>query len=189
MPSRRFLGAFLRARRTVGAIAPTSRGVARRIADLAGVRSAGLIAELGPGTGAITTELLAALRPDGQLWAFEIYPPFVEQLRGTIRDPRFRLVAESAELIDAVRARSGLEPFDAIISAIPFSLLPRDRTRAMLRSAARALRPDGVLVALQYHPRYLPPLLRADFGALEREFYPWNLPPACLFRASRPRRA
>lgn len=183
-----FLTAFLRARRTVGAVAPTSRGVARRIAGLAGLRSARLVAELGPGTGAITRELLAALPPDGQLWAFEIYAPFVEQLETSIRDPRFHLVAASAEKIGEVRDRLGLSQFDAIVSAIPFSLLSRPQSLAMLRAAAESLQPDGALVALQYHPRYLPPLLRAEFGRVEREFFPWNFPPALLFRASRPRR-
>lgn len=182
-----FLAAFVRARRTVGAVAPTSRGLARRMAARAAVRSAGLVAELGPGTGAITAELLAAMRPDSQLWAFELYPPFVEHLRGSVRDRRFNLVAESAELIDLARQQAGLARFDAIVSAIPFSLLPRAQTRRMLRAAAEALDRDGVLVALQYHPRYLPPLLRAEFAVVEREFFPWNLPPALLLRASHPR--
>lgn len=187
MASWPFLKAFLGARRTVGAVAPTSRGLARRIAERAAVRSARLVAELGPGSGAITRELLAALPPDGQLWAFEIHPAFVEQLRAEVRDPRFRLVAESAETIDQARQRAGLERFDSIVSAIPFSLLPRQQSRQMLRAAAAALRPDGVLVALQYHPRYLAPLLRAEFALVQREVFPWNLPPAIVLRASRPR--
>jgi phospholipid N-methyltransferase len=181
-----FLREFLRARKTVGAVTPTSRGLARRIAEVAGVRSARLVAELGPGTGAVTAELLAALAPTGQLWAFEIHPPFIQHLETTVRDERFRLVAESAETIDAARQRAGLDQFDAIVSAIPFSLLPPDQTRRMLRAAAGALRPGGVLVALQYHPRYLAPLLRAEFAVVRRELFLWNLPPAMLLRASGP---
>ena len=184
-----FLAAFLRARRTVGAVAPTSRGVARRMAYLAGVEDGRLVAELGPGTGAITRELLAALPADGRLWAFEVYRPFVELLRATIDDPRFALVAESAEAIAGLREREGLSGFDAVVSALPFSLMETAQTTEILRAAAGALRPGGVFVALQYHPRYLAPLLRAEFSVVAREVYPWNIPPAILLRATEPRRS
>ncbi len=75
------------------------------------------------------------------------------------------------------------------MSAVPFSLMGPAHTTQILRAAARALRPDGVFVALQYHPRYLAPLLRAEFAVVEREVYPWNIPPAVLLRARDPRRS
>ncbi len=182
-----FLKAFLQARRTVGAVAPTSRGVARRIAHLSGMESAHTVAEFGPGTGAITRELLAALPDNGRLWAFEVYPPFVSHLRETIDDPRLTVVPESAEAIAKVRVAQGLPAFDAIVSAVPFSLLEPAQTTKILQAAARTLHPDGVFVALQYHPRYLAPLLRAEFADVKREVYPWNIPPALLLRARGPR--
>ncbi|HEV2108266.1 MAG TPA: methyltransferase domain-containing protein [Thermomicrobiales bacterium] len=169
-------------------MAPTSRGLARRIAQLAGAEAAHAVAEFGPGTGAITGELLAALPADGRLWAFEVYPPFVEHLRATNDDPRFILVAESAEAIVGLRERQEAPGFDAIVSAVPFSLMDRAQTTQILRAAAQALRPDGIFVALQYHPRYLAPLLRAEFTVVEREVYPWNIPPATLLRARNPLR-
>ncbi len=184
----RFLREFLRAQRTVGAVAPTSHGLARRIAQLAGAEAAHAIAEFGPGTGAITGELLAALPADGRLWAFEVYPPFVAHLRATIEDLRLIVVAESAEAIAGLRERQELPGFDAIVSAVPFSLMDRAQTTQILRAAGQALRPDGIFVALQYHPRYLAPLLRAEFTVVEREVYPWNIPPATLLRARNPLR-
>ena len=182
----KFLRAFWDDRRTIGAVAPTSRGVARRIARLAGAEDARFVAEFGPGTGAITRELLAALPPDGRLWAFEVYPPFVDHLRATIDDPRLTVVAESAEAITGFREREGLPGFDAVVSAVPFSLMDPGTTTEILRGVAGALRQDGVFVALQYHPWYLAPLLRAEFAVVEREVYLWNIPPATLLRAENP---
>ncbi len=181
-----FLTAFLRERRTVGAVAPTSRRLARRMADMAGASEVHLIAEFGPGTGAITRELLAALPADGRLWAFEVYPPFVAHLEATLGDPRLTVLVESAEWIAQLREREGLPGFDAVVSAVPFSLMAPDQASRILRAAATALRPGGALVALQYHPRYLAPLLRAEFGTVEQEVYPWNIPPAILLRARSP---
>lgn len=175
--------------RRIGAAAPTSRGLARRIVSLAGIDSAEIAAEFGAGTGVITRELLAALPADARLWAFEIHPPFVEHLRATINDRRCAVVAESAAAIAGFREREQLPAFDVIVSALPFSLIGPEQTTAILRAAGRVLRPDGRFVALQYHPRYLAPLLCAEFAAVEREVYPWNIPPAVVLRARGPRRA
>ncbi len=183
-----FLMGVLQARRTVGAVAPTSRGVARRIARLSGLEAAQIVAEFGPGTGAITRELLAALPEHGRLWAFEVYPPFVSHLRSTIDDPRLSVMPLSAEAIAEVQEAEGLPGFDAIVSALPFSLMEPAQTTKILRAAALTLHPDGVFVALQYHPRYLAPLLRAEFEDVNREVYPWNIPPALLLRARGPRK-
>ena len=170
-------------------MAPTSRSLARRVARLASADSARTVAEFGPGTGAITRELLAAMPADGRLWAFEVYPPFVEHLRATVDDPRLTVVAESAEALVELRQRERLPRFDAVVSAVPFSLMDRDQATRIVRAGAAALRPDGVFVALQYHPRYLAPLLRDEFRVVEREVHTWNIPPAILLRASRPRGA
>ncbi len=187
--SRTFVKAMFRAWGTVGAVAPTSRGVARRITDLAEVEAGHVVAELGPGTGAITRELLAALPADGHLWAFEVYPPFVAHLRATVDEPRLTVVAESAESVGGLSAREELPALDAVVSSLPFSLMGSEKTTEILRATARALRPGGVFVALQYHPWHLAPIMRAEFAIVEREVYPWNIPPALLLRARRPRQA
>lgn len=168
---------------------PTSRGLGRRMASLAGIDSAQVAAEFGAGTGVITRELLAALPAAGRLWAFEIHPPFVEHLRATINDRRFAVVAESAAAVADFHEREHLPAFDVIVSALPFSLIGPEQTTAILCAARRVLRPDGRFVALQYHPRYLAPLLHAEFVTVERKVYPWNIPPAVVLRARGPHRA
>lgn len=180
-----FLRAFFRDRRTIGAVAPTSRGVARRIARLAAVERAQRMVEFGAGTGAITSELLAAMPDDGRLWAYEIHPPFVQHLRAAVGDPRFNVLETSAEAIGELRDREAPDGFDAIVSSIPFSLIGPEQTPVILRAARKALRPGGRFVALQYHPRFLAPFLRDEFGRIEREVYPWNIPPATLLSARR----
>ena len=154
---------------------------------MAGLQEAHSVAEFGPGTGAITRELLVALPADGQLWAFEVYRPFVDHLRATIDEPRLILVPDTAETVAELREREEVPELDAIVSSIPFSLMGPAHTTQILRVAARALKPDGVFVALQYHPRYLAPLLRAEFKDVEPKVYLWNIPPAVLLRASGPR--
>ncbi|MBI2939328.1 MAG: methyltransferase domain-containing protein, partial [Chloroflexi bacterium] len=185
-PRLSFLLAFWRARKTIGAIAPSSDGLARRIAQLADVGRARTVVEFGPGTGAITRRLLEVLPSDGQLWAFEVYPPFIAYLREAIRDPRLTVVGESAERVTQLRGALGSD-VERIISAVPFSLLPKAETQQMLRASASVLHPAGIFLALQYHPRYLAPLLRNEFARVDGHWYPWNLPPALLLTARHPR--
>lgn len=182
-----FIRAFLHDRQKIGAVAPTSAGVGRNMARLGGVAQAKKVVEFGPGTGAITTQLLAALPADGRLWAFEIYAPFLERLRESFHDPRLTLIGESAEQVRALRAAEAPEGFDAIICSIPFSLLPPAVTSSILSAAAESLRPGGVFVSLQYHPTYLPPILRQHFQTVQRNWFVWNVPPTFLFSATEPR--
>jgi phospholipid N-methyltransferase len=86
------------------------------------------------------------------------------------------------------RQEHNLPPFDAIISTIPFSYLTRTQTTQILRGIIDSMTDDGRFVALQYHPTYLPPLLRREFDSVDRELYLWNLPPATLLLATQPRR-
>jgi phosphatidylethanolamine/phosphatidyl-N-methylethanolamine N-methyltransferase len=183
-----FLRSFFRDYRTVGAVRETSRGVARRIAEIASIGQRTRIAEFGCGTGPITDEILRRLPPDGLLWGFEVHDPFIAHLKSSIRDPRFTLFEESAASIVEQRARLEAGRFDAIVSTIPFSFLTPEQTTTILRAAIESLEPDGVFVALQYHPTYLPPFLQEHFHDVERELYVWNLPPATLMRARLPRR-
>lgn len=185
-----FLRHFFRQGKTIGAVVPTSQRVARRMARLAGIESAKAVAEFGPGTGAITTHLLGAMPASGRLWGFEVYEPFIEYLRDAVRDARFILLGESAETIEQVRATAveAAGGFDAVVSSIPFSLIGPEQSVVILRAVAKVLRPGGSFVALQYHPKFLAPLLHAQFEVVEREFHLVHLPPVFLFRARNPRR-
>jgi phosphatidylethanolamine/phosphatidyl-N-methylethanolamine N-methyltransferase len=181
-----FLRAYLKDIRAVGSVTPTSATVSRAMAEMVGAPRRKAIAELGAGTGPITRALLEAMPADGRLWAFEISPDMVEHLRTTIKDPRLTVVPLSASEAPRIAREAGLDGFDAVVSAIPFSLLGKDVTRELLRQAIGAMVPGAPLVALQYHPTYLPPLLREQLGPIDRRFCLFNVPPAQLLRGHAP---
>jgi phospholipid N-methyltransferase len=183
-----FLRSFFQDYKTVGAVRETSRGVAERICQLAGVSSAQRIAEFGCGTGPITRVILERMPADATLWGYEVHEPFVEHLQGAFTDERFTLFTESAGNITEHQREREIGPFDAIISTIPFSYLPRPKTDKILRAVVDTMADDAVFVALQYHPTYLPPQLRRHFDSVTRTVYLWNVPPANLFTATKPRR-
>ena len=173
--------------RAVGAILPSSAGISRQIARLLGAEGLTNVAEMGAGTGPITRALLDAMPADGRLWSFEIDPKLADGLRRRFDDPRLTVVEDSAAEAPRLAREAGLDGFDGVVSAIPYTLLGSRLTVDLLEAARAALRPDAPMVLIQYRPDYIVPYLRHVFGGFERHFYGWNVPPAFLFRVRAPR--
>ena len=72
---------------TTGAILPSGRSLARALARFVAEQPAGprRILEVGPGTGAVTSRIVAALGPEDQLDLVELNDRFVERLRDRFR--------------------------------------------------------------------------------------------------------
>ena len=179
----RFLLAFLAHPRQVGAVLPTSRVAVRAMLDLADVPGAGLVVELGSGTGGSTGEILARLKPGARLVALEIDPRLARLLRERYDDPRLEVVGDSAEHLD--RHLGGQQP-DVVVSMLPFTSLEKGLRQRILDGLARALHRDGVLLVIQYSP-LIQGELRRRFGSVRRRITPWNVPPAFLWACSEPR--
>ncbi|HEX6289229.1 MAG TPA: methyltransferase domain-containing protein [Herpetosiphonaceae bacterium] len=186
LPAWAFLKGFLREPRTVGSIAPSSRWLVGAMLDEAGVDTAQVIAEFGPGTGVFTDEIIRRMQPDARLLVFEVHRPFFASLRERIRDPRVELIAESAAEVGQHLQRLGLQQIDCIVSGLPFTSLPRPVTHAILQATAAALRPGGVFVTYQYTP-VLRGLLRSYFPTARITRYVLrNIPPALVFVCRKP---
>ncbi|HEV8360163.1 MAG TPA: hypothetical protein VGR28_06885 [Candidatus Thermoplasmatota archaeon] len=160
---------FLVAPRRTGAVAPSSRALARRLADLAFRGDPRVVVEIGAGAGAVTRELAARAEASGaRLLAVE-------------------LDARLARRIDhglAARAHAAWLPVqraDVVVSGIPFASLPRAEADAILREAARVA---PRIVLFQYTRRRLA-LVEEHFPRVRRrERVAWNLPPALAIEAT-----
>lgn len=173
----RFLRAFVANPRQVGAILPTSRYAVHDMLDLADVPAAGLVVELGAGTGVQTEEILARLGPDARLIAVEIDQRLADILEQRFDDPRLTVVRDSAE---HVVAHLDGELADVIVCALPFTSLEPPLRQRILDELPRALGPAGVALVIQYSP-LIQPELRRRFAAVRRRISPLNVPPAFLF--------
>lgn len=178
----RFLRAFVAHPRQVGAILPTSRFAVRDMLDLADVPGAGLVVELGAGTGVQTSEILARMGPDARLVAVEIEPRLAEMLERRFDDPRLTVIQDSAENL---AAHLDGETADILVCALPFTSLDPGLRRRILDVLPRLLSPTGVALIIQYSP-LIQPELRKRFVSVRRRISPWNVPPALLFACSGP---
>jgi phospholipid N-methyltransferase len=175
-----FLKQWVKNPRELGSITPSSRFLTREVVDRIDFTRARRIAELGPGTGVFTQAILDRLAPDGQLLAVDTNAGFVEHLRREIPDPRLQVRQASAERIDALVAEAGWSGVDAVVSGIPYSLLPRPVMRTILEATRRALGDDGLFVGYQYSKMLRPHLLDV-FGNVRYRPVLLNLPPAFVY--------
>ncbi|MGY1812459.1 class I SAM-dependent methyltransferase [Blastococcus sp. SYSU D00820] len=178
-----FLRAFVANPRQVGAILPTSRWAVRDMLDLADLPTAKLVVELGAGTGVQTGELLARLGPEAELVSVEIDPSLASLLAGRYRDPRLHVVCDSAEnLAEHLDGRQA----DVVVSALPYTSLAPALRRRILDVLPRTVAPGGDVLVIQYSPVMLGEL-RRRFESVTTRLSPWNVPPAFLFRCTKPR--
>lgn len=180
-----FFRGFLRQPELVGALMPSSRFVERRLVRMAQAASAGVVVELGPGTGGTTRALLNAMPPGGRVLAIEIDPEFAARLRAW-DDPRLIVHQGSAAGIGTALAEHGLDAPHAVVSGIPFSLLPRPTALTLIRTIWQVLAPGGRFVAYQYRGQ-VAVLGREVLGAPERSVIELlNVPPTRFFSWYKP---
>ncbi|MFG2040443.1 class I SAM-dependent methyltransferase [Dactylosporangium sp. NPDC048998] len=179
---------FLLHPRTTGAIAASSPALARALTDGLGLERARVVVELGPGTGPVTAAILARMAPDARLVAVEANGRLAAALRRRYRGHPVDVVHDSAErLPDLVDA-----PVDAVVSGLPWTVLPRPLRTRILDAVGAVLAPDGGFTTFAYvHAAWTPPArdfaaeLGARFRTLQRTPLVWtNLPPACVHRAT-----
>ena len=180
----KFFREFLKERRTVGAISPSSRFLAKKMCDpVDWTRPSLNIVEFGPGTGIMTKEILSNLGPDGRLYVFETQSSFCEVLAREIKDDRMILINDSAEKIGDYLAKYGIEKADYYISSLPFTVLPSQITNTILSNTVKYLKPGGLYIQFQYSLN-AHKLLKSKFSSVKLDFTPMNIPPAFIYKCS-----
>jgi phospholipid N-methyltransferase len=175
-----FFTGFLKRPREVGSIIPSSRFLERRVTRTAGLGTAKLVVELGPGTGGTTRSFLRAMKPDAKLLAIEINPHFVGVLRRN-PDPRLIVHHGSATDLRPILDKHELPAPDAILSGIPFSTMPRALGREILRAVHDVLEPGGCFVAYQVRD-VVEGLGNEVFGHASKQTELLNVPPMRVYR-------
>jgi len=183
-----FLTHFRKSPRTVGAIAPSSQQLARRMLDGLELTAGTRLVELGPGTGAITGEIDRRLPESASCLAIDSDPVF--SARVGVRWPRIVSVCDRAERLAEIAGSRDLLPVDHIVSGLPFASLPAASASAIVAAIVASLRAGGTFTTFQYVHAYGFPSASAVRQTLTREMGSLptssmvlgNLPPALVLR-------
>ena len=139
---------------TTGALAPSGRFLARALVRPLRERTDGpvRILEVGPGTGAVTQELVRHLRPDDRFHVVELNDRFVAVLKRRFdAEPRFRQVAEQTSIFHApVQELPVDEPYDFIVCGLPFNNFPAELVETIFTRLIEILKPGGSMTFFEY---------------------------------------
>ncbi len=178
-----FFRSWVRDPLRVGAVAPSSRGLAKLM--VAGVAADTTVVELGPGTGTFTSAILNSGVQPQNLYLVEHSANFAGFLRD--RFPGTHVVCGDAIAADSLLSELAGK-VDVVISGLPLILFSSVRKAQLISGAFSLLAPGGSLYQFTYGGRC--PVSRStlrDLGlrATLKGITPFNIPPAFVYRIER----
>lgn len=165
-----FFRQYRRRFQTTGAVSPSSRFLARAMTRPYEEHTGPCrVLEIGPGTGAVTRRLVRVLRPEDRLDLVELNENFVDVLKRRFDDDAaFQKVADRTQIHQCpIQEFKATEPYQYIISGLPFNNFPPELVREILGVCFRLLAPGGVLSYFEY--MYMRPLRKAVSNKAGRE--------------------
>ena len=184
-----FLRAFLRAPRTIGAVASSGRALASKMVECAELERGHCVVEIGAGQGPMTTALVEHGHPPALV--FELYEQWANAL--ALRFPDLPVVQQSAADLPSLLKARGLPLADRVVSSLPWAVWSDTLQDSILRGVIDGMQPDGRMVTFTYvHGRGLPGARRfrrklaSHFRSVTTSPIVWkNLPPAVVYLCDR----
>lgn len=172
----RFLRSWIEKPLHMGAVMPSSKVLARTMAQFVDPQADGPIIELGPGTGAITNALIERGVDPARLVLVEYSPSFCALLRD--RYPTATVVQGDAYALRDSLWQTLTTPASAIVSGLPLVTKPMRQRIKLLREAQALAQPGAPFIQFTYS--VAPPIPKSLSGvstqASERIWL--NIPPA-----------
>lgn len=168
-----------------GAVAPSGRFLADRMASYIDPRRSGPVIELGPGTGPVTEAVLRRGVEQERLVLVEYNPDFCQLLKR--RFPRATIVQGDAYEAAEVLAEVVTEPCAGVISSLPLFTKPVEQRLALMSAAHDMLHPDAPFIQFTYAVvAPIPVKTATGYTATASERVWRNVPPARVWVYRRP---
>ncbi len=168
----------------IGAVAPSSPALARKMASYVPLDQSGLVLELGPGTGVVTNAVLEHGVDPTNILAVEYSSEFVSMLRD--RFAGVSVIQGDAYDFDAIRQQNIDAPLSAVVSSLPLFTKPKAMRKRLISLCLDALKPGAPFIQFSY--ALVPPVPERE-GNFTIETSSWilgNLPPARVWVYRRP---
>jgi phospholipid N-methyltransferase len=164
-----FFRQFRRRYETTGAVMPSSPFLARALTSpLRELSPPRRILEVGPGTGAVTREVVRQVGEGDTFDLVEINPDFADLLRERFeRDPAYRHARDVAEIhVCPLQEFTPDQPYDVIVSGLPFNNFPASLVEELLDHALGLLKSGGTLSFFEY--MFVRPIRRRITNSADR---------------------
>ncbi|MBN2290309.1 MAG: methyltransferase domain-containing protein [Candidatus Glassbacteria bacterium] len=182
-----FLVQFVRNPEVIGAVAPSSKTLARKMIDRIDFSKIDVVVEYGPGSGRITRELVKKLRPGTTFIALEINESMYESIRRNV--PGVSVYRDSVVNIRKYLEKHNKRYADIIISGLPWAFFSNQKQNEIMRNTLDVLADGGEFATYAYlHGTLLPSAKRfknrlyQDFARVEQSSVALlNIPPAFVY--------
>jgi len=144
-----FMWQLVRHPKTISAIAPSSKALARQMASEIS-RDTGRVVEIGAGTGVITREILAAGVSPENLTIVEMNPKFCNALK--LRFPDCNVLEMDAQNLSTLP----LDNVGMVVSGLPLLSIPEPVQHNIIKGAFDLMVEGGKYVQFTYGPK--PPI-------------------------------
>jgi len=173
----KFLRRYLKNPKEVGAVLPSSRFLTAKMLEPINFENTRLMVELGSGDGKFTREILKRLPMNAVLLALEINQDFIAALNN-IKDPRLKIINESAERLNSILDDLRLPKADYVLSGLPLVSFSQDLRSRILCEAASSLKQRGSYIQFTYFP-FHNKIYKEHFSSVSIDgFTLLNVPPA-----------
>lgn len=156
---------------TTGAIAPSSRFLAKSMTRYLAQRGDAPIRvlEIGPGTGPVTNRIVRLIRPGDTFDLVELNDEFVRILNQRFEsDSQWSTVRQIAQVHQIpVQDYQSDQPYDIVISGLPLNNFPADLVETIAGTYLRLLKVGGTLSYFEY--MYVRPVRRIVTRGPEKE--------------------
>jgi len=173
-----FFGRWLRAPHHIGAVAPSSRYLARAMAKQVDLAGTDIVVELGGGTGSVTKALLERI-PAERLIVVERDERLYHMLRR--RFPQLRILLGDARQLGTLLRPLGINAVSAVVSSLPLVSMPKRIRRQIVDQSFALMGEAGRFIQFTYS--LTSPLARRELGLRGRvASRVWlNVPPATVW--------
>ncbi|WP_164118723.1 methyltransferase domain-containing protein [Sphingorhabdus sp. Alg239-R122] len=175
-----FFKGFVKHPVMVGSIIPSSRYTVKKMLAPVDWGNTNLFVEYGPGIGTFCGPVLERMKGDATLLVIDTNEDFIEYLRKTFTDSRFKAVHGSAADVEDIIREHGFEHADYVLSGLPFSTLPGDLGPQIAQKTADVLRPGGAFLVYQFTAAARD-FMTPHFRKIDSGYEFWNILPCKLF--------
>ena len=173
---------FVKNPKFIGAVAPSSEYLAKKMIEDINFKECNCIIEYGPGTGVFTEKLIARKKENTLLLVFENNKEFCEDLfiMYGYKD-NVKIINDGAENIKKYLKEYNIKQVDYVVSGLPFTVLPISISNAILKNTKEILSNKGEFITFQYS------LLKKNFfekyfNSVKVKKAMINLPPAYVLK-------
>ncbi|MBF0198439.1 MAG: SAM-dependent methyltransferase [Planctomycetes bacterium] len=184
--SLKFIKGLIQDPQKTGAIAPSSKGLAKELLRHWPAEKESVVVEYGSGTGAVTEEILKKIE-ERHFFAFELNQMFVDEL--VEKFPEREFICDSATLLPEILKQKNLDSVDLIVSGLPWANFPESLQKDLLAATIESMSAGGTFSTFAYvhalkltKAKKFRELLETIFPKVELSPVVWkNLPPALVY--------